>query len=41
MVVSLLEDITVYDKKHIEIRFRFGDEIQAFLECFRSGEVGV
>lgn len=38
MVVSLLDNIVVYDKKHIEVHFRFEDEINDFLQCY--GEQG-
>ena len=42
MVVSLIEGIFVYDKKHIEIRFRYSNEINDFLSAFQQdGEVDV
>lgn len=36
MVVSLIEGIFVYDKKHIEIRFRYSNEINDFLSAFQQ-----
>lgn len=38
LVVSLLDNIIVYDKKHIEIQYRFGDEINDFLACYGKPE---
>jgi len=34
MVVSLIDDIIVYDKNHIEVHFRFEDEMNDFLEHY-------
>lgn len=38
MVVSLIDDIVVYDKKHIEVHFRFEDEMNDFLEHYGQQE---
>lgn len=41
MIVSLIDNIVVYDRKHIEIHFRFEDEINDFLDCYgRSEAIG-
>lgn len=36
MVVSLIDRIVVHDKKHVEIVFRYGDEMGEFLNWYRE-----
>lgn len=38
MIVSLIDNIIVYDKEQIEIQYRFGDEINDFLASYGRSE---